>query len=279
MIVRATVLVDERAPAGTGLATEHGLCVLVQAGEASVLLDAGLEGACVQNAARLRADLSSAQPIVLSHGHYDHTGGLAALLGAIGPREVVAHPAVFGERYAQRKNDARRRRVGIPVTRDALEAVGASFRLEAGPTEVGPGIMTTGVIPRQTEFETPNPDLFVSAGRSRRPDPFEDDQALVVRTRRGPVVILGCAHAGVVNTLRYAAQLAGSAGVHAVMGGMHLLAAGDDQIEQTIQGMRDLGVERIMPCHCTGEQATARLAEAFGSGFTAGAVGSRLDSE
>jgi 7,8-dihydropterin-6-yl-methyl-4-(beta-D-ribofuranosyl)aminobenzene 5'-phosphate synthase len=277
--VRATVLVDERAPEGSGLATEHGLSILVQTGEASVLLDAGLEGACVGNAARLGVDLSSAQRIVLSHGHYDHTGGLAAVLRAIGPREVVAHPAVFGQRYAQRKNEARRRQVGIPATREALEAAGASFRLEPGPTDVGGGILATGAIPRQTAFEGPNPRLFVSEGRGRRPDPFEDDQALVVPTRRGPVVVLGCAHAGVVNTLRYAAQLSGSAGVHGVMGGMHLLAAGDDQIEGTIRAMRDLGVERVMPCHCTGEEATAQLAQAFGSGFTAGAVGSRLEIE
>ena len=277
--MRATILTEEHAPQGSGLQAEHGLAVFVEAGEARVLFDTGCTQVCVENAGRLGVDLAAAQRIVLSHGHYDHTGGLAAVLQAIGPREVVAHPAVFGERHAQRPSESRPRPVGPPSQRTALEALGASFRLESGPTQVGDGITVTGAIPRHTAFEGPSPHLFVGEGEARQADPFEDDQALVVSTSRGPVVVLGCAHAGVVNTLTYAAQIAGSPAVYAVAGGMHLGAASDDRIEQTIRAMRDLGVERVMPCHCTGGRAAARMADAFGAGCIPCAVGTSFEIE
>ena len=270
-----TILCDNLVASGEGVLAEHGLCVHVEADGHAFLFDTGQSGVCLGNAARLGIDLAPARTVVLSHGHYDHTGALALLLAALGPREVVAHPGVFADKYARRRG-TRPRPIGIRQGRDDLERRGAVLRLDTEAQALLPGVLTTGPIERTTEFEAIPSTFGVRAGTRMRKDEFEDEQGLIVRTRKGLVVIVGCSHRGVINTVRHAIKLTGEERVHAVIGGTHLGPAPKDQLEKTVEQLRCLDVSRVVAGHCTGFGAAARLSAALGDAFSPGGVGYRL---
>jgi 7,8-dihydropterin-6-yl-methyl-4-(beta-D-ribofuranosyl)aminobenzene 5'-phosphate synthase len=145
------------------------------------------------------------------------------------------------------------------------------------PLPVCDGVRLTGTIPRLTDFESEAGPFFLDEA-GREPDPLVDDQAVFVETRAGTVILLGCAHAGVVNTLRHVETLS-TGPVHAVIGGMHLRAAGPERIEATVRALVDRDVRHVVPCHCTGLPATAALARELGSHCTPGHVGAVLELE
>jgi len=269
--VTVTILCDNSV-AGPGVLAEHGLSLHVDADGRTFLFDAGASGVFMGNAARLGIDLSQPAPVVLSHGHYDHTGGLAALLSAWGGREVIGHPEVLAAKFSRQRSRPARA-IGSPQSKRQLSRLGATFKLSAEPQQIAPGVVTTGVIPRTTDFEHIPSHFAVRRGRNLARDSFDDEQAVVVRTRRGLVVILGCAHRGLINTVRRAIELTGDGRVRAVIGGTHLAAAEPPQVERTIEEMRALGVDRLVACHCTGFGPAAELRSAFGESFSPGGVG------
>jgi 7,8-dihydropterin-6-yl-methyl-4-(beta-D-ribofuranosyl)aminobenzene 5'-phosphate synthase len=269
--VTVTVLCDNSV-AGASVLAEHGLSLHVEAGDHAFVFDTGASGVFVGNAARLGTDLSEAAPVVLSHGHYDHTGGLGTLLSAYGRREVIGHPEVFAAKFSRQRSRPARR-IGSPQSRRQLSRLGATFKLSTEPQEIAPGVITTGVIPRTTDFEHISPHFAVRRGRKLARDSFDDEQAVVVRTRRGLVVIVGCAHRGLINTIRRAIEVTGDGHVRTVIGGTHLAAAAPPQVERTVKELRALGVGRLVACHCTGFGPSAELRSAFRESFSPGGVG------
>jgi 7,8-dihydropterin-6-yl-methyl-4-(beta-D-ribofuranosyl)aminobenzene 5'-phosphate synthase len=213
------------------------------------------------NAPRVDIRLDSVDDIVLSHGHYDHTGGLAGVLSLARQPRVYAHRQAFEPKYAQNP-DGTGRNVGMAES--AKEAVRAKARLQwtDGPMEIAEGLWCTGAIPRTNDYEDTGGAFFKDES-CREPDMLPDDQAVFLITRAGTVVILGCAHAGVINTLHYIRTLTENCPIHAVVGGMHLLHASLRRMEITVAELRRLGVNRLMPCHCTGFAARARLWHEF----------------
>jgi 7,8-dihydropterin-6-yl-methyl-4-(beta-D-ribofuranosyl)aminobenzene 5'-phosphate synthase len=262
--------------AGPGVLAEHGLSLHVDADGRAFLFDTGASGVFMDNAARLGLDLSRAAAVVLSHGHYDHTGGLACLLSAYGDREVIGHPEVFAAKFSRQRSRPARV-IGSPQSRRRLSRLGATFRLNAELQAIAPGVITTGVIPRTTDFEHVPPHFAVRRGGKLARDSFDDEQAVIVHTRRGLVVIVGCAHRGLINTIRCAVELTGDARVPAVIGGTHLATADRSQVERTIKELQALDVGRLVACHCTGFGASAELKAAFGDHFSPGGVGLTLD--
>ena len=275
MSVRITILADEHTTQDEGLLAEHGLSLLFEGDESKALLDAGQTDVCLQNAARLGAELADLRRVVLSHGHYDHGGGLPALLDQLGSLEVFAHPDVFAARYARRPGE-QDRYIGLAYDAEELTGRGAVMRLEPGPQEIGRDFLTTGAIPRTTDFEDANPAFQVKNGGKWETDPLDDDQGVIARTTEGLVVLLGCAHAGVINTLHQATRLTGDDRIRAVVGGLHLVGASEERIQRTVAALRDLDVGTVAACHCTGFPAMTRLHAAFGERFVNGAVGLRL---
>jgi len=268
--VRITVLVDNRA--GEGLTAEHGFALWVEAGGRRLLFDTGAGKALAPNAAALGLDPARTQALVLSHGHWDHTGGIAWLRRQAPLLEVFAHPGVVQPRYSIRDGSARA--IQMPgeamAALDALEP--ARVHWVQAPLELAPGVGLTGPIPRETDFEDPGGPFYLDP-EGRRPDPIEDDLALWIRTGKGLVVCVGCAHAGLVNTLRQVGRLHPGEGVRAVMGGLHLGAASPRRLDRTVAALAEMGLERVVPCHCTGDDAVARLQEALGDRVTPGAAG------
>ncbi len=260
MEVRITTLSENTA--NYGYLAEWGLSILVEVNETRILMDTGLSFSAVHNAQLMGIDLSTIDCIVLSHGHADHTGGLREVLKIKGEVEVIAHPKIWAAKHVER-DKGRVQYSGIPFLREELESRGARFKLGREPVHITKQVMTTGEIPMFSGYEEIENNLFVKEAGKLHPDPLADDLALIIDTDFGLVVILGCAHRGIINTLRHAQNLTGKELVYAAIGGTHLFRASEERLEKTIADLREIGIQRLGVSHCTGFRASARLAQEF----------------
>jgi len=275
MGLQITTLSENTAGLGK-LLGEQGLSILVETDGQNILFDTGQSISASHNANLLGIDLSRIDKIVLSHGHSDHTGGLKQLLRRIGKRiEIMAHPDIWAVKYSRRQGQEDRY-IGIPFHRQTLESLGANFNLTREPVRITANIMTTGEIPMVTEYEEIEPHLQVKEGNRFKPDKLLDDQALIITTESGLVVILGCAHRGIINTLYHAQQLSGVKAIYAVVGGCHLMDATEERVWLTIAALKELGVQSLGVCHCTGLAASAIMAQEFGNSFFFNITGTRI---
>ena len=256
--IHITAIVDNTAR--PDLLAEHGLSLWIETPRARVLFDTGQGAALPQNTAVLNIPLEQADAVVLSHGHYDHTGGLAHVFKQNRKARLFLHPDALHPRFS-RHADQTMHSIGMPVaSSQALKTVPERIVWTTKPVEVAPGIHATGPIPRTTSFEDTGGDFFLDA-EGQVPDPITDDQALWIESAKGLIVILGCAHSGVVNTLEYIARLTGTRAFHAVIGGMHLNRASPARLAATTEAFARYKVALVAPGHCTGPAATAYLSE------------------
>ena len=262
---------------------EHGLSFLVSviSGDTrrTLLFDTGSSvTALTHNLRSLGADPRAIEAVVLSHGHFDHTMGLNGLVGTLHPLPpLVVHPDVW-----------LRRRVAIPgqppwelptTSREKICAAGFPVIESRDPSMLLDGaIVVTGEIERTTTFEHGLPVHEAYRDEHWEPDPLlHDDQAIVANLDgKGLVVITGCSHAGVINTIHYARKITGIDRVHAVLGGFHLSGMLYEHIiPDTVAALRDIGPQVIAPSHCTGMRATHALADAFPGEFIPSSVGTK----
>jgi 7,8-dihydropterin-6-yl-methyl-4-(beta-D-ribofuranosyl)aminobenzene 5'-phosphate synthase len=269
MELRITTLSENAVSARPrGLLGEWGLSVLVEADEQKILLDTGASLSAARNGTLLGVNWSRIDAIVLSHGHYDHTGGLRKVLTRIKKQvKVIAHPDVFTAKYSQVSKDESPVYIGMPFQKAELESLGAEFQLTSEPVWLSQNVVTSGEVPMTTEYETIDPGLYVRQVGELVLDTVADDQALFIKTEQGLVVILGCAHRGVINTLRHAQNVTAMESIHTVIGGTHLIRASEMQLELTIAELKEFGVRRLGVSHCTGMAAAVRLAQEFGEDF------------
>jgi 7,8-dihydropterin-6-yl-methyl-4-(beta-D-ribofuranosyl)aminobenzene 5'-phosphate synthase len=266
MKIKLTTL-SENTASRVGLLSEWGLSILVEVDSYKVLLDTGLGISAAYNAAIMGIDLSAVDRIVISHGHRDHTGGFKHVLNAMRKQiEVIAHPDIWAAKYS-RTFSKKEQYAGIPFARESLESRGASFNLTKEPVWITDNIVTSGEIATHTEYEKIDRDLLVKEGGELRPDPLRDDLALIIKSQKGLIVVLGCGHRGLINTLHHAQKITGVEQIHMVVGGTHLLHASREQMELTIAELKRLGVQKIGVSHCTGLPAAAVLFQEFGDNF------------
>jgi len=263
--VRLTVLVEDTlSKKKSRLVAKHGLSLLVETSVAGadtrILMDTGPPpNVALRNATAMRARVRELDAIVISHGHYDHIGGLLPILKRSSPGiPIVAHPKVFGPKFAFKPN---LKFIGPDFDQSSVKAAGGTLVLARNPVMLAAGVTTSGQIARETDFEktegfwTVEDDRFVE-------DPMNDEQALLINLKeKGLVVITGCAHSGVINTVRQAQKTSGVEDLYAVVGGLHLEKAGDTRIKETVDEFSMIGPKVIYACHCTGSKVIHRLRE------------------
>jgi 7,8-dihydropterin-6-yl-methyl-4-(beta-D-ribofuranosyl)aminobenzene 5'-phosphate synthase len=271
--------VDRYGAAKEPLLAEHGLSVHIRLGEAGreALLDAGFSKVALpHNLSLLGVDPRAVDQVVISHGHRDHAGALEGFLRSVGrPTPVVVHPDAFLERWRLLSDGSREG--PWQLDREVWEEAGAEIVSLSEPYELAPGCLATGPVPRRTDFEKGTGSAVFRRGTEFVSDPIRDDQAIVINVReKGLVVIAGCAHSGIVNTVMYAQQISGVEQVWAVLGGFHLSGATPETLGLTITELKGLGLHLIMPCHCTGFEASGQIAGAMPGQFVPAAVGTTL---
>ena len=259
--IRLSVLADNTVLAGNTMG-EHGLAFCVDTDEKCILFDTGQGRVLLANAEVMQLNLDAVDTVILSHGHYDHTGGLGLVLrNAASPVTVITHPDARLSRFYN--SDSGVRDISMPSEcQTALLGDRCKIITSKVPVEVSRGIWTTGEVPRKYKEEQISEPFFLDS-ECAKPDPIMDDQAVYIATDSGTVVLLGCAHSGVINTLDHIKTLTGEKPIRSVIGGMHLRASDDVRLRWTLKKLAEFEIGIISPMHCTGYRAFAAIFSAF----------------
>jgi 7,8-dihydropterin-6-yl-methyl-4-(beta-D-ribofuranosyl)aminobenzene 5'-phosphate synthase len=276
--MKITIICENTVGRRIGLG-EHGFSAFIETDKGNYLFDTGSGHSVVRNSLELNKDLRTIKNIFLSHGHYDHTGGLPEVLKLKGKVDVHAHPHVFLDRIHVIKENGKETKkfVGLPYKKKYLELLGANFILHKDFTEIDKGVFLTGEVPRKTSFEKPDPVLLAEIDGKINQDIFSDDQSLILDTEKGLILVLGCAHSGMINIINFVIDKTGKENFYALLGGTHLDFLTQEQLEASIKALKKIEIEKIGVCHCTGMRAAFRLHREFGERFFYGHVGSGLE--
>ena len=246
-LTRITIVVDNEVRPRRGLKAEHGFAALIEQDDNRVMFDTGQGPALVHNSRILGVELSGITVAAISHGHYDHIGGLGRLAGLNRSLHVAVHPDAL-------------------AMHSALEAPGVKFQFVTDFRELLPGFRITGPIP-QIHEDPLDWRLLTRSNSHVAPDPVRNEVSLVVHTKSGWIALIGCAHPGLSNILEYASQVLGIQQFHAVIGGTHLSMMEMHKTSEAIEAFDRFNVQRIATCHCTGAKANAAFKAHFGHRF------------
>ncbi|MET1102074.1 MAG: MBL fold metallo-hydrolase [Pyrodictiaceae archaeon] len=276
---KLTIVVDNSAPHPTRLLAEYGFALLLEDLELNkiILFDTGATGhTLLHNLELLGVSPQDIDYIVLSHRHYDHTGGLVELLKARRgrPIDVIAHPDLFVPAYSSLGGVLRY--IGVPFTREALEGLGARLLLVKKGIKITDNIMTSGEIPRRWGPEHTNGMLRLENGELRE-DHILDDNALYVKTEKGLFVVTGCGHAGVENIISYGLKLTGQNTLYGIVGGLHLLGASIERLKEITEFLVSKKPKIVAALHCSGPLPQYPLSEKLGRAYVLAGVGSKIE--
>ncbi len=269
-----TLLVENTATTNNMLA-EHGLSFWIEADDTKILMDTGQSEIFQTNAKTLGIDLNQANSLVISHGHYDHIGGLCRIPDRFPNTNLYIHPAAMENKFSVQPPKPGRFIGSAIQDTDQLESRFQKVIYTSKPTPIAQGILVTGQIPRRNDFEDTGGPFYLDQN-GQTPDPLFDDQAMIIETEQGIVLITGCGHSGLVNTLDYTRELTNGKPIFAVIGGMHLVNASTERIRRTIQVLEKYKPKKIAPLHCTGFTATVKIYNTFEDNFISLRTGSRL---
>lgn len=274
-----------RVVPGKSIQAQHGLSFFVETvvdGKTSAcMFDYGLDaGGVLNNIALLGLDIGRAVAFGLSHGHYDHYSSAVAIIKEQQSRIPAGTPFFVGEeafahRFSLRPGTAEPADLGR-LQRSALEALGLKVVEVKSSTQIIPGAFFTGNIERATDYEKVSPTALIKRGETPEPDDFRGEQALFFNVKgKGLVVVSGCAHTGIVNTVRQAQKVSGTERVHAIMGGFHLINAKPERIQSTVADIKAMRPDHIVPTHCTGFEAIVAFSKELPEAFTLNTAGTK----
>ena len=269
--ISITTLIDDIA--SENLRPEHGSSLWINYGDKRILFDTGQSNLLLRNAKLLDIDLADTDAIVISHGHYDHTGGLPTVLNIASKAKIYLHPAATEPKFSRKASGAK----SIGMSDSAKKAIQNHHIIwTATPAQLFFGMAVTGQVPRISEFENVGGAFFLDEN-CQKPDELLDDQTLFIESAKGLIVVLGCAHSGVINTLDYIKKLSDQNYIYAVIGGMHLLNASTERIDRTIGAFKQYNVQKIGLAHCTGSKAIEGFEAAFPSQCFVCPVGKQIE--
>lgn len=272
MSMQLTILCDNNVEPRPDLIGEHGFACHISTENKQYLFDTGNGLGLLNNARSCDINLANIDAVLLSHGHWDHCGGLMQLLKLRNgrPLSIYAHPAIFDEKVSLRNGTERN--IGTGFSRTEAEAAGAEFILSTTVLKLPGYLIFSGEVPRQKDPGTDN-KLYYRTDGQLTPDPLLDDQSLYLQTASGLTILCGCAHAGIRNIVDHALILTGAKKLHALFGGLHLMFSNPAEENLIIEDLKQLDVEQLATSHCTGVRAVGHLMNSFGTKVTSAAVG------
>lgn len=253
----STLTVVVNNVAADGLTAEHGYALHVATPQGNILLDTG-QKSLMDNLQTLQISPEKIDKLVLSHGHYDHSGGVADLLAANRGAEIYLHSAAFEPRYAWDGKKSESVRMPLPDMNAVMHHKDDKTHWLTRPMELLPGVGVTGPIPRKNEFEDTGGEFYLDPDGTDV-DSIKDDIALWIRTPEGLVVCIGCCHSGLINTLDHIVAVTGEKRIRTIIGGMHLLHATSTRLRRTVAELKKFSIGSIIACHCSGETAVEFL--------------------
>lgn len=282
MELQITTLIENMPDDAQMLVCEHGLSLYIEFAGKKILFDTGQTGDFLRNAGKLGKQVADVDDIIISHGHYDHSGGVVRLLEAL--REEMVQkpddeskaakviPMYVGEEFFHKKykhlSDGSYRFNGNSFAEEDLPKDKVMLhKVAADVTYLDVNIMLFKNFQRVTDFEKCNLKFVVEReALPYEPDDFRDELALVLRTSKGLVVVVGCSHVGIVNILKTITERTGEQ-IYSVLGGTHLVEADEERLDKTMKELRNMGLSQIAVSHCTGEPGMERVAQEFGADF------------
>ena len=253
-------VLNENTAGKRGFLAEHGLSVLIFHEGRKLLFDTGQTDVFLHNAEKMGGTLSDLDGIILSHGHFDHCGGMEYLVKQHALPAVYVRKAAFFNKQAVNDDKKTYRIIGIPWKQELLR--GAEVLTE-DKQEIFPGVWVLGNVPYTVPFEKKPGIFFIDKNGEKEPDYMEDEQLLVIDTEKGLCVFAGCCHAGIINCLSYVRKSFPDRPIYSVLAGMHLSAAGDDRIDKTIEALQEWNIPLLMPVHCTGIYGIGKMKAAL----------------
>jgi 7,8-dihydropterin-6-yl-methyl-4-(beta-D-ribofuranosyl)aminobenzene 5'-phosphate synthase len=276
MELNITILCENSVILPFGLIGEHGFAAYIEYNDRKFLFDTGQGKGLINNSRILNKNLKDIEFLFLSHGHYDHTLGIPDLLSTKSPLTIYAHPDIFAKRVWLR--EGKRKFIGLPFNREYLESLGAQFSLSRDFLEIEKGVYSSGEIVRKTPFEKIDAGMkIIDKDNNLIDDEILDDYSMAINTSKGLVIILGCAHAGIINIINHFIDKTGNREIYAVLGGTHLGFATDEQINNTIEIIEKYNIKKLGASHCTGLKVAAKLYNKLKDRFFFASVGATLE--
>ena len=276
--MKITVAMDNTVPisAKRPFLGEHGFSLVIEHADRRILLDAGQSSAIVNNLSLLGIPADSIDAVVVSHGHYDHAGGLYHILSHARKKiPVFAHPDIFSSRFSTA--GGLRQYIGVPHTQEQLSGLGATWNLSVKPTQIMENLWVSGQVPHTTSYEKGDSRLVLQQEGCDCQDEINDDMSLYIVKGKDLLVIGGCAHSGLVNTVRYGFEVTGATRLAGWIGGTHLGPVSSEQQEQTLDALMAWNPDFVAANHCTGFPMMAALYGRFGSKFISAFIGTVIE--
>lgn len=277
--MKLTILIDNYVDSQK-LKAEHGLVILIEVDGEKTLFDCGQSDLVLNNAKVLGIDLNGITKIVLSHGHYDHTGGLMPVLKYLSREiDIYAHPLIFDGKFSKYKDFngfSTNRYIGIPERAEIYEKKGAKFLLSRDPIQISDYIYLSGQINNGNKEELED-TFFIKENNNFIKDTIHDDISIFINLPELLVIVTGCAHSGILNILGKSKDLKLNNKNLAIIGGLHLSKKDNACIDNIISELKKYNIKLLAPMHCTGFSAFGMLKNSFGSKCVIGSVGKVLE--
>ena len=269
-----TVIVDNKA--AEGLVAEHGYSLYIEAAGDRILLDTGEQNALLPNCEALGVNLDEIDHLVISHGHYDHTGGIAAVVERSRDVDIYLHSAAFQPRYSLDGERPVLVKMGLGAMASVMHHRDDKVHWLTKPMSISDKVGITGAIPRTWTFEDTGGNFYLDPD-AKHVDTIRDDAALWLHGKNGLIICLGCCHSGLLNTIDFITENGGEKKIDTIIGGMHLLHADEQRLASTAEALNRYEIGKIVACHCSGDEAVRYLAEHLNCKVQSGYAGLRLE--